>query len=306
MIVRFLDPKNAIAFKKIFGTEKNKGILIHFINDMMLFKNGSPIVDITFLKTNQDPEIASHKTSFVDILCKDSKGVNYIVEMQVAKEKGFEKRAQYYASKTYSSQLLIKGKYYKLKEVVFLAISSKTLFPNKKKYKSDHILLDKDTYEHDLKDFSFTYLELEKFHKTIDELKTIQEKWAYFFKHAEETSSEDLEKIIGKDLVLKDAFTALERYSWSEEDLRTYDQLEKYEGAYIASMDQKYDEGLAKGEAKGEAKGIAKGIAIGEAKGKLEMVKKMLKKGFSPKDIAECTNLTVKEIKNIENESKKK
>ena len=72
MVAAFLDPKNGIAFKKIFGTEKNKGILIHFINDMMLFKTESPIVDVTFLKANQDPEIALQKTSFVDILCKDS------------------------------------------------------------------------------------------------------------------------------------------------------------------------------------------------------------------------------------------
>ena len=163
--------------------------------------------------------------------------------MQVAKEKGFEKRAQFYASKTYSSQLFVKGKYHKLKEIVFLAISDKILFPQKKNYKSDNRLLDKDTHEHDLKDFSFTFLELAKFKKTIDQLKNIQEKWAYFFKHAEETSPEDLKKIIGTDLVLQQAYTALDRFSWSEEDLRNYEQAEKYEGAYIASMDQKYDEG---------------------------------------------------------------
>ena len=56
---------------------------------MITFKESSPIVDVTFLKTNQDPEIASQKTSIVDILCKDTKGNQYIVEMQVAKEKGF-------------------------------------------------------------------------------------------------------------------------------------------------------------------------------------------------------------------------
>ncbi len=216
MVSKFLDPKNHIAFKKIFGTEKNKDILIHFLNDMLLFKNQEPILDVIFFKTNQDPEIASHKTSVVDVFCTDSKGTNYIVEMQVATEKGFEKRAQYYASKTYSSQLFVKGRYYDLKEVIFLAISDKVLFPNKKKYKSDHVLMDKDTYECDLKDFSFTFLELAKFNKTIDELITIQEKWTYFFKHAEETSTEDLEKIIGKDLVLEKAYTALSRFSWSQ------------------------------------------------------------------------------------------
>ncbi|HCC24662.1 MAG TPA: transposase, partial [Holosporales bacterium] len=93
MLTKFLDPKNDFAFKRIFGTEKNKDILIHFLNDMLTFKDRALIQDVTFLKTIQDPETASKKTSIVDILCKDENDNRYIVEMQVAKEKGFEKRA---------------------------------------------------------------------------------------------------------------------------------------------------------------------------------------------------------------------
>src|SRR5216683_2359883 len=111
MFTKFLDPKNDVAFKKIFGTEKNKDILIHFLNDMVTFREKSPIQDVTFLKTIQDPEVAAKKTSVVDILCRDEKGNQYIVEMQVAKEKGFEKRALYYASKAYVSQMVKRGQY---------------------------------------------------------------------------------------------------------------------------------------------------------------------------------------------------
>ncbi|MBS0186375.1 MAG: PD-(D/E)XK nuclease family transposase, partial [Proteobacteria bacterium] len=84
MFSKFLDPKNDVAFKKIFGTEKNKDILIHFLNDMITFKDHGQIQEVTFLKTNQDPVTAAKKTSIVDILCKDEKGNTYIVEMQVA------------------------------------------------------------------------------------------------------------------------------------------------------------------------------------------------------------------------------
>ena len=56
-----------------FGTEKNKDILIAFLNDMITFKEGEPITEVTFLKTVQDPEIAAQKTSIVDVLCKDQK-----------------------------------------------------------------------------------------------------------------------------------------------------------------------------------------------------------------------------------------
>ncbi len=71
MLSKFLDPKNDIAFKKNFGTEKNKDILIHFLNDIITFKDHGKITDVSFLKTFQDPETAAQKTSIVDILCKD-------------------------------------------------------------------------------------------------------------------------------------------------------------------------------------------------------------------------------------------
>ncbi len=103
LLTKFLDPKNDIAFKRIFGTKKNKDILIHFLNDMVVFRQGKPIVEVIFLKTIQEPEILSKKTSIVDILCEDQDKNTYIVEMQVAQHAGFEKRAQYYASKAYCS-----------------------------------------------------------------------------------------------------------------------------------------------------------------------------------------------------------
>jgi len=181
MLSKFLDPKNDVAFKKIFGTEKNQDILIHFLNDMLVFKEGKPITKVSFLKTVQDPEIAAKKTSIVDIMCADEVGNQYIVEMQVAEGDGFIKRAQYYAAKAYSSQLKVAGKYHTLKEIIFLAITNFIMFPEKKEFKSDHVILDKITNEHDLKDFSFTFLELAKFKKTKDELTSIIDRWSYFF-----------------------------------------------------------------------------------------------------------------------------
>ena len=192
---KFLDPKNDVAFKKIFGTEKNRDILIHFLNDVLTFKEHGHIVEVSFLKTIQDPETAAKKTSIVDILCKDQNGNTYIVEMQVAKEKGFEKRAQYYASKAYVSQANAGGEYHNLKEIIFLAISDFIMFPCKKVYKSEHVILDKESLENDLKDFSFTFIELPKFDKDIDHLKNMTDKWTYFFKHAEETSEKDLTQV---------------------------------------------------------------------------------------------------------------
>ncbi|WCR59056.1 MAG: hypothetical protein PG978_000470 [Wolbachia endosymbiont of Ctenocephalides felis wCfeF] len=78
-----------------------------------------------------DPEIASDKQSIVDVLCRDENGVQVIVEMQVAKTKGFEKRAQYYAAKAYSRQANKGDQYEDLKEIIFIAIADCILFPDK-------------------------------------------------------------------------------------------------------------------------------------------------------------------------------
>jgi predicted transposase/invertase (TIGR01784 family) len=308
MFGKFLDPKNDVAFKKIFGTEKNKDILIHFLNDMIEFGEKVHIQDVTFLKTVQDPEIRAQKTSVVDILCKDEMGNRYIVEMQVAKQKGFEKRAQYYVSKAYTSQMNKKEEFHMLKAVIFVAIADFIMFPNKKAYKSDHVILDIKSLENDLKDFSFTFLELPKFNKSIDELTNTTEMWFYFFKHAEETSEEDLQKLAEYEHIITRAYEELNRFSWNEAELRTYDQEKKYEAAYRASLEQKFDDGekrgIEKGKAEGERIGIEKGKAEGERigiekgieKGKAEIAKNLLKEGWKVQDIQKVTGLSDKEI----------
>src|SRR3990167_3267722 len=291
MITKFLDPKNDFAFKKIFGTEKNKDILIHFLNDMLTFKEKYPIEDVTFLKTVQDPETAAKKTSIVDILCRDEKGNQYIVEMQVVKEKGFEKRAQYYAAKAYVSQMVEKGKYEDLKEVIFLAITDFIMFPKRKEYKSEHVILDIDTHDHHLRDFSFTFFELPKFHKSINELSNVVEKWLYFFKHAEETSEKDLYKIIGQDEIIERAYEELNRFSWNEAELNTYEQEQKYEWDQIAIMDQKYDEGIEKGREEGREEG--------KYERNMEIAKSLLLQGVNIETIAKATTLSKEEISKL-------
>ncbi|MEM6338673.1 MAG: Rpn family recombination-promoting nuclease/putative transposase [Pseudomonadota bacterium] len=226
---KFLDPKNDIAFKRVFGSENHKDILIHFINDILELKYSEQIESVEFLSPIQDPEIAYKKQSIIDVLCRDKNGVQIIVEMQVAPTKGFEKRAQYYAAKAYSRQLNSgsgeDGRYENLKEVIFIAIANCTIFKDKTEYKSDHVILDKNSYEHDLQDFSFTFIELPKFKKDkISELETIIEKWCYFFKYAANTSEEDLKKLIGSDLVINKAYEALNQFNWTEQELIAYEQ----------------------------------------------------------------------------------
>lgn len=294
MLSKYLDPKNDVAFRKIFGSEKHKDILIHFLNDMVLFSNKEPIVDVTFLKTVQDPEIASKKESIVDVLCSDTHGVQYIVEMQVAESAGFEKRAQYYAAKAYSGQLNkgkeSDGQYKNLKEIIFVSISNFILFPDKAAYKSDHVILDKVTGDHNLKDFSFTFLELPKFTKTLDDkLDNIVEKWCIFFKHADEMNDSDLERLIANgDVIIKDAYVALDRFNWTEQELMAYEQELKRIRDNAAVEEAMKERSRAEGMAQGKAEGIA------------EIAMNLLEAGLEIEFIAKTTGLSAEEIKNLD------
>ena len=216
------------------------------------FTGKNAIQDIEFLSTIQDPDIASKKQSIVDVLCRDSTGVQCIIEMQVAKTKGFEKRAQYYAAKAYSRQADKGGQYHDLKEIIFIAIADCILFPDKSEYKSKHTIRDEDTNEHDLKDFYFIFIELPKFPKTKeDQLSSIVEKWIYFFRYADETSEEELERIIGSDLIIKRAYEELNRFNWSEKEFIAYEQEIKRICDEQAVLAQKLDDAKQEGRQEG-------------------------------------------------------
>jgi len=299
-ITKFLDPKNDVAFRRIFGSEKNKDILIHFINDILELKDRDKIKEITFLPTIAVPEIAAKKQSVVDVLCKDENGVQLIIEMQVSPQEGFEKRAQYYAAKAYSRQLN-KGKkegarYIDLKAVIFIAISDNIIFKDKIFYKSDHIILDKESYSHDLKDFSFTFIELPKFKITdINLLTNIVEKWCFFFKNADKTSEADLRKLIGSDNVIERAYEELNQFNWTEDELLTYEQETKRIMDNQAAEDYKTNQ-IKQQIVEAEEKGKAEGKAEGKVERDIEIAKNLLSQNIDINTISTATGLSVKEI----------
>ena len=301
-----LDPKNDYAFKRIFGAEKNQDILIHFLNDMLVFHDNVQIEKIKFLNPIQDPDISSQKTSIVDVLCEDKDKNKYIIEMQVAPTKGFEKRAQYYAAKAYCSQLNVGEDYQNLKEVVFLAIADYVMFPDKKALKSDHIILDRETHEHDLKDFSFSFLELGKFKKKERDLPTlynVAEKWCYFFKYVENPDPEFMEALMNRDAILRKAMKELNSFYWSPEELEAYEDAEKKKRDYLSSLEKKFDEGIEKGIEIGIEKGIEKGREEGALQAKYDMARAMMKIGEPFDKIMLYTGLTQQELQTLKHDS---
>jgi predicted transposase/invertase (TIGR01784 family) len=130
MFSKFLDLNHDVAFFKIFGCEQHEPILIHFNNGILSFQQEQKI-EVEFLKSIQDLEIAFKKQSITNVLCRDAKGVQYIIEMQVVKTKLSEQWAQYYAAKAYGRQTNRCDNYCYLKEVTFIAMTDCILFPEK-------------------------------------------------------------------------------------------------------------------------------------------------------------------------------
>ncbi|MFP3027784.1 MAG: Rpn family recombination-promoting nuclease/putative transposase [Wolbachia sp.] len=291
---KFLDPKFDLSFKRVFGTEKNKNILIHFLNDILGFTGVNTIQDVEFLSTIMNPEIASDKQSIVDVLCKDSYGNRYIAEMQLARDKGFEKRAQLYAAKAYSRQ---SGNYIDFKKVFFIAISNSTLFPPEVEYISTHNIREIKTNGHYLKDFQFIFIELPKFTKNkVEQLESTVERWCFFFRYAENTTDEDLKDIAEKDPIIKLAYDELDKFSWNEKDLAAYEERVLNVQKEEAILAQRLDDASAKGRLEGRQEGIQIGHEKGRKEREIEVAKNLLKAGIPIDVISQTTGLSHSEI----------
>jgi predicted transposase/invertase (TIGR01784 family) len=280
---KYADPKNDFVFKKLFGRDENKALLINFINDAL---PGRHVEDVELIPTILEPEIRVKKQSIVDVLCKDQDGSKYIVEMQVAKEKGFEKRAVFYASKAFVTQMNRGGKYTNLKDVIFIAITNYVMFPEQKECISIHRIGDKYTDENALQNIlSFVFIELPKYDSRNFEDKSGIYRWCDFFKYAKEQKC-----LPSVDETIKKAYQTLEMSSWSAEELAAYDTNLKAELDNEAREDQVRDEG------------INEGINIGIDKNKRQIALKLLLKNTPVEEVADITGLNVEEVRQLKNQ----
>jgi predicted transposase/invertase (TIGR01784 family) len=216
--MQFVDIKNDIAFRKIFGNENKKFILISFLNAVMKTGNDTLITDVEILNPYQLPIIKNLKASIIDVKARDAKGNIFIIEMQVAEPEGLDKRLLYYASKEYSQQIESGEEYTKLNPVIFIGIFD-FHFTEGNKYLSHHTICDIENGEQTIKDMDFYFIELPKFNKTIQDLSTITDKWIFFIKEAENLD------VIPPDLGdegLKAAYEDANKHSWTKDELDAY------------------------------------------------------------------------------------
>ena len=179
----FINPKTDFAFKKIFGSEESKPILIDFLN-AMLYREQPVIVDLEILDPYQAPRIAGIKDTYLDVKARLASDTTVIIEMQVLNLEGFEKRILYNAAKAFSIQLSVGEDYKLLNLVIALTITDFKMFEGNTKVISRYILKERESLTDYSEDIELVFAELPKFTKALPELETVTEKWLYFLKHA--------------------------------------------------------------------------------------------------------------------------
>ncbi|MDX2247339.1 MAG: Rpn family recombination-promoting nuclease/putative transposase [Bacteroidia bacterium] len=216
--MKFVDVKNDVAFRKIFGNENKKVILISFLNAVIGLEGHDRVKDVTLLNPFQLPRIAGEKSSIIDVRATDEKDSTFIVEMQVAEPAGFDKRVLYYTSKDYAGQINIGEEYPQLRLVYFIGVLDFTYFSGKN-YLSSHLIVEEETGECVFKDLKFRFIELPKFKKKGAELKNIIDKWAFFIKSADELEvmPDNLD-----DEGLKEAYEEAAQHNWTREEYDAY------------------------------------------------------------------------------------
>ncbi|MBL0703556.1 MAG: Rpn family recombination-promoting nuclease/putative transposase [Sulfurospirillum sp.] len=242
--MRFADPKNDIAFKKIFGDETKTEVLISFLNSILDFKDSKLIKSVTIANPYQVPKIKDLKNTILDIKATNQDDEEFIVEMQVEKDKNFAKRSLYYTSKSYVAQIKKAEDYKKLKKVYFIGILDFAIFDTKD-YISRHLILDEKTHKQEVKDFEFNFIELEKFNITLQECNTIAKKWIYFIQNAE--NFEMMPKEYEDIKEFKTAFETAKIYNWSEKELEVYDYVSMQEGKRLNEIETAHEDGIEQG-----------------------------------------------------------
>jgi predicted transposase/invertase (TIGR01784 family) len=184
----FADPKTDFVFQRIFGTEDHKPALIGLLNDLLELDDAHRIQSVSLLPPEQRPKVSELKYSIVDVKCVDVHGITYVVEMQVLNVEAFEKRVVYNLAKAYTNQLDVGHVYPELNDVIGISICDFELWPRKKGFDvpllSRWRMQEQKSGTRGLSQLQLVFLELPKY-QGAQQPESLVEKWAYFFREAE-------------------------------------------------------------------------------------------------------------------------
>lgn len=248
--MNFLDVKTDYAFKKVFGSEGSKEILISFLNALVYNNKKIKIKDLTIVDPYNIPMIKGVKDTFVDVKAVLDDDSKVIIEMQVLNHEGFEKRVLYNAAKNYSIQLNKSEEYHLLNPVIALSIVDFVMFDDTTNVVNSFKLIEKEHFINYNDDIELIFVELPKFTKSIEELEDIREQWIYFIKNAG-----SLEYIPNNlDETIKQALDSANEANLNKEELEAQHKRKEFISIQKLAVLKADEDGFEKGMEKGMEK----------------------------------------------------
>jgi predicted transposase/invertase (TIGR01784 family) len=287
---KYINPLTDFGFKKLFGTEPNKMLLIDFLNQILPDRK---IKDLSYSSGEKQGLTEVDRKAIFDLYCIGDKGERFIVEMQKAKQNFFKDRSVFYASFPIQEQGKRNQWDYKLDPVYSVGILDFIFDDHKGEKDLLHIVELKNQRGEIFYDkLKFVYLELPKFKKKEEDLETHFDKWMYVFTHLSQL--QDRPKKL-QDRVFAKLFEAAEIAKFTPKEREAYEESLKYYRDIKNVVDTSREEGLKEGIEKGMEKGMEKGIN----QRNIEIARELRKNGISIEIIIQSTGLTKEEIENL-------
>ncbi|MBD8039992.1 Rpn family recombination-promoting nuclease/putative transposase [Bacteroides gallinaceum] len=288
---RYVNPYTDFGFKKLFGTEINKDLLISFINSLL---HGREVVkDLTYLNTEHLGISEADRKAVFDVYCENENGEKILVEMQRGIQQYFKDRSLYYATFPIREQGQ-KGEWdYQLKSVYIIGILNFTFDKDNDNYFHHEVqLFDNQTKEVFYDKLTFIYLEMPKFNKTEDELTDMFEKWLFVLRNLSrlmERPKALQERIFTKLFEAAEIakFTKVE-YDNYEESLKIY---RDWKNTIDTAKKISWEEGHEKGKEEGKEEGREEKAA--------EMARSLKAEGIPVNIIAKCSGLSEDQINTL-------
>ncbi|WP_341325606.1 Rpn family recombination-promoting nuclease/putative transposase [Methylotuvimicrobium sp. KM2] len=206
-----INPRVDFAFKKLFGSEENKDLLISLINAIV--SEEDKVAEVELKNPYNLADYQAGKISILDIKAKSEQGRWFNVEMQISEDYNFDKRAIYYWAKLVTEQLSEGMMFRELKKTVSINILDFNFIPNTpefhNRYKIINTATGKDDKLHDV--FELHYIELRKFIKPYREITTALDRWSTFLTKAHQLDKHDVPEQLRVDPAIIKAITAVDR-----------------------------------------------------------------------------------------------
>jgi predicted transposase/invertase (TIGR01784 family) len=279
---KYINPFTDYGFKRLFGEEPNKDLLLDFLSELLKEEQGR-ITELSYLPNEKLPISIGDRRAIFDIYCTNEKGEQFIVEMQKAEQKFFKDRTIFYSTFPIQEQARNKDRFwnFELKAIYTIGILDFAFEESDRdKYRHDVKLTEQETKNVFYDKLTYIYLEMPKFQKTETELDTRFDKWMFVLKN--------LPKLDRIPIELKENIF-LKLFETAEIAKLKPDEYKQYEASVNAYRDIFNIQNTA--FEKGEIKGLKKG--------KIEIAKEMIKENEPVEKIMKYTGLTENEINEI-------